>query len=145
MTFRDFIKMLAVPSDFDGDPYGEATNQLSHIALGAVAALAICIAHREVMGEMPTRWMVFFGVALFYVLVIEVAVQRWKPKDSLFDSVFVSLGAAMALWPVREVSVSGDLTAISFDHMKLGWLMLFGVGLLSVTVGSKIYGSKGKQ
>lgn len=38
---RRFLRDLVTPSDFPGDAYGWVTNQLSHAALGLVAAWAL--------------------------------------------------------------------------------------------------------
>ncbi len=136
-TWRDFWSEVMTPDRFSDDPYGEASNQISHAALGAIAALGACILWREVAGEMPYRWHVFALITVVYAVLIEGVLQKWASWDSAADSLFVMTGAAGALLPVKEVSALGGITVIEFEHRTLGAVFLFMIVILLIRIAPR--------
>jgi hypothetical protein len=49
--------------DFARDWYGYLTNQISHIGLGIVLALATCIVWFWAFGEYPVKWAMWLAIA----------------------------------------------------------------------------------
>lgn len=133
-TWSDFWSEVMTPDRFRDDPYGEATNQISHAALGAISALICCVVWREISGEMPYRWQVFAVIAVSYTLIVEVLLQRWSAWDSAADSLFVMTGAAAALLPVKEIAAHEARTVIELEHRTLGAVFLFMIVILLIRV-----------
>ncbi len=81
-----FLRDLTTPSSFAGDPYGWATNQISHAALGGVAAWSLA-------GYAWGPWIVL----LAYVSLEGVQILRggdWW--DAAEDTLFVAAGILWA-------------------------------------------------
>jgi hypothetical protein len=129
-----FWRDINTPSAFERDWYGELTNQAGHTLLGMVSTILFLCAWREINGEMPYRTWAFASCFLFYVLGIEVAVQRWLPGDSWFDSMMFGFGAAGALLPYEEVGVVGNTTTVTFDHRYMAGIIL----AWSVILGARV-------
>ena len=127
----DFWKELLTPEAFS-DPYSEATNQLSHMALGVALSLGVCVLYHAAFGELPARIFLWVGLIFAYFLVIEIWLQRAGGKDSLADTAFVGMGSTMSLWPAKEVGLDGGLVLIAFNAPLLGWLLLGSVSALGV-------------
>lgn len=119
-----FWNVLTTPSDHEGDPYVEAANQLSHIALGCVFSLSACVIWFILFGEMPVRVAVWFSVVLGYAVAVEWWLQGWNGRDSFADTFFVQCGVSMTLWPVKEVGFAPDIALIEVRPKFLGVLML---------------------
>lgn len=81
--------MIFAPADFDGDPYGYATNQAGHAYLiGLPAALILS----PWWGLIATPAI----IAVVYAVLWEWLVQRGRDwRDSLEDSVHVMAGASV--------------------------------------------------
>ena len=120
----EFWGVLMTPSDNEGQPYVEATNQLSHVALGSIFSLAASVSWFVFFGEMPYRVYVWIAVVFGYVAIIEIWLQGWAGVDSLTDSYFVQCGATMTLWPVHEVGFNAQFVTLEFRPVLLGLLML---------------------
>ena len=98
---------MFAPGNFKGDPYGHATNQAGHMAIGLVLAAVLA----PIWGY-PAALI----VALGYGLLWEGLVQRYVlPWDSLEDTLNVAAGAAYA--------VSGSLAVLG------AWAILLAVGV----------------
>ena len=92
------------PDDFRGKPYAAVLNQIGHIAVGAFFCAFACVAWGAVAGEMPVRSLVWLMLITAYYGVIEIGIQGLRKADSMRDTFFVALGAAMPLVAFAEVS-----------------------------------------
>ena len=99
-----FWAELNTPSNYAADPYGGFTNQASHWAVGIAAAAATCLLFGLLAGEMPPRWGVWLAVTLGYAVWIEKIKQEWAGPDSIVDTGFVALGAALPLASLKETA-----------------------------------------
>lgn len=133
-----FWDVLVAPDDFARDPYGELTNQLGHTMLGLLSSLLIICAYREIAGEMPYRVVVFGTVSGVYAVLIEAKIQGWKPGDSWFDWLMVSLGSAGVLFPLKEAGIHGNLTLLTFNHSILAWIFCVWAVALGFRVGKRV-------
>ena len=93
---------INTPDDFYQDPYGEATNQLSHAALGALIVIAFCFAYEWWWGEFPMKPVAAIVVTLPYLLG-EIFDQRWRGWDTIADVYFYSIGGYVVLASLSEV------------------------------------------
>lgn len=123
MTWRDFFGELMTPSDFNGDAYGELTNQLSHTLLGVALAILTCAAYGAAFGEMPVRVHVVGLIAGIY-LAVELA-QVWKPSDSGFDWLMVMCGAVFPLVTLHEIEPPAIWYKPQFEANFLAFLGVF--------------------
>lgn len=103
-VWQSFWGDLNTPSAFRDDPAGAAANQAGHLAIGAFAAAFLSLAYCAIYGEMPFRIAVWLGVTWGYLVAVEWLTQGWKGGDSIIDGAFVSLGAAVPLASLKEVS-----------------------------------------
>ena len=98
--------LTLAPGNFQGDPYGHATNQAGHFCIGLFLAALLAP-----MWGYPAAVI----VALGYGLIWEGLVQRWAlPVDSFEDTVNVASGAVYA--------VSGSLVVL------VAWAGLLALG-----------------
>lgn len=111
---------LNTPSNFAGDWYGELTNQEGHTLLGVRVAFLICFISALVFGAMPYKILVVGLIGLCY-LAVEVR-QGWMAGDSAFDAAMVMTGAAGAIVPFTEVSVSDHWWRVDLE-LNLLWLI----------------------
>lgn len=95
---------LNTPSSFPSDPAGAATNQSAHMFWGLIAAIVSCMVWHAIFGEMPFRVATWAVLTLAYAVVIEKWQQSWSGPDSIIDTGFWSLGAAIPLFSLKEVS-----------------------------------------
>lgn len=75
--------------DFQGNPYGAATNQCGHFALGLGVVVALGIAH----------WWAVIVAVLIYWLIAEYLMQglsMWR--DSIMDTAHVMAGAGFGAY-----------------------------------------------
>lgn len=114
---------LNAASNFARDWYGEFTNQVGHIALGAFSAIFFVNTWFLWTGSMPYRGFVFLAVFAPYVVVIEFMVQKWKPGDAWFDSVMFAHGAAGVLLPFFEVGAAGRISILEYNPVMLSSVM----------------------
>lgn len=119
-----FWRDLNTPDSFERDWYGELTNQISHTALGAALATAVCAVWYLVLGELPFRSWVFLGLFAGY-LGVEIWGQGWTAGDSWFDSLMFGLGAAWAIMPFEETTLVGWKVVVTFDPLM--WLGIFAI------------------
>lgn len=97
-ALRQFLRSLATPSSFEGDPYGWATNQISHaMFVGFGAATLFSYVALRVSGEWIDQRITFAAVVIVYAFLWEGVVQRWRGLDSAWDTAFVALGASAFL------------------------------------------------
>lgn len=92
------------PSSYWADPEGASKNQLSHWAIGLWLSASSCMGYALIFGEMPSRLAVWCVLTLGYFRLIELMKQGWQGPDSVIDTMFFSLGAAVPLVPLNEVS-----------------------------------------
>lgn len=134
----NFWSILMTPSDFENDPYQAATNQLSHIALGAVFSLAVCVLWFAYFKEMPLRSYTGISLLALYIMGIECVLQGWKGRDSIWDSSFVLWGITLALTPAEEVAVQGGYVILKLDAILLGWLLFAALFTLVVYLWPRV-------
>lgn len=103
--WRMFWGDLNTPDSFHDDPYQAGLNQLGHIALGAAAVCAACLLYALLMDEMPHKALTWLLVTGGYALIIECLRQGWAGADSVVDSVFFGMGAAIPLISLSEVAI----------------------------------------
>ena len=101
---RQFWAELNTPTDYAADPYGGATNQIGHIALGAVLFGGICLAYAAKFGEMPVKEYSALPMIVFYFFVVELWHQRSPIKDAIQDAFFFACGVMIIATSFTEVS-----------------------------------------
>jgi hypothetical protein len=104
-VWQSFWGELNTPNAFRADPYGALTNASGHVLLGLAASSFISLAYCALVGEMPVRGWVWLVVTFGYLWLIERVVQSWSGPDSIRDGAFVSLGSAVPLVALKEVSI----------------------------------------
>lgn len=93
-----FLRSLTEPSAFERDPYGWATNQISHaMFVGFGGATLFSLVAFKCSGEWIDQRITFGVVVLVYAMIWEGLVQKWRGVDSAWDVAFVALGAAAFL------------------------------------------------
>jgi hypothetical protein len=105
-VWRAFWGEVNTDDHFSADPYGAATNQISHVALAAFVGGHLFVAWWLVVGEMPYRIPVVMGMTLGYLLIVEWWRQRWGP-GSFVDGMFWASGAALLPSWLQEVPMCG--------------------------------------
>lgn len=108
-VWKAFWGDLNTPSSFPDDPYGGLVNQAAHILFGLWVASALCIVVALLTGEMPYRLAVWPAVVLPYFFVVELGRQQWQGADTLIDTGFVGLGAAVPLLSLKEVAFHPEI------------------------------------
>lgn len=103
-VWRAFWGELNTPSSFPADPEGGGKNQAAHILIGFYLASVVCILWALAIGEMPHRLAVWPAVTLTYFWLIELRRQQWQGADTLIDTAFVGLGAAVPLVSLKEIA-----------------------------------------
>lgn len=106
------------PDNFEKDPYGYATNQISHaLWVGKLLLLWLpCFVFYKVFGEYPHKEHIFIFAACVYS-AIEYA-QGWNGFDTIEDFVFsVVFGVGGPLYVYSEVEpgsplFSGDINKV---------------------------------
>ena len=94
-NFKEFFKS----QNFDNDPYGYLTNQIGHIVLGCyVVTLVVGFCFNFLCNEYPNQVPYVIAVMFAYVVIWELGVQGWKGLDTLEDSLYFSMGAALWLF-----------------------------------------------
>ncbi len=112
------IRELLTPNAFRDDWYGEATNQMAHALLGAIAATILCIGWNAVSGEMPYRWVGILILIAFYA-AIELA-QGWKSGDSWFDTLMWTCGVVSVFVPYEELQPGWPAVTV---NVHMGWML----------------------
>ncbi len=107
------------PDAFHGDPYGELTNQISHVALGHVLSVSLCIAYLWSAGELPYRVYIIAIVGLIYA-AIEM-LQGWRGWDTVMDT-YATIGGACVLIPLTEIRMP-DVWYKPQIEVNLLWLV----------------------
>ena len=108
---------LFEPNQYLGQPYKWLVNQCSHIVLGFVTILFICVSFHFLNGEYPVRVNVG-AYSLVAYLLFEILVQGWRRWDTIEDTVFVVVyGGWGTLIASREISI-GD-TAVTVNPYAL--------------------------
>ena len=110
------------PEDFAGRPYEAVKIQLAKAALAAFFFVLICVGWALAFGEMPYRAPVWLGMVGFYLVVIEVARQKWQGRDTLWDTYFLAYGAAGPAVSLHEVSVD-PIALTLYEWQCLAWLI----------------------
>ena len=110
-----FWDELNTPTKYQDDPYGAAVNQLGHVALGAFAVSAVCVAWQLAFGEMPYRVSTWLILTTGYALLVEWVVQGWSRADSMIDTAFVALGFLIPLASFKEVGRYRDGVTLYLD------------------------------
>lgn len=100
---------LNTPSSFPADPEGGLKNQGWHILIGFYLSACLCIVWALIAGEMPHRAGVWLTVTAGYFWVIELRRQQWQGADTLIDTAFVGLGAALPLVSLKEVALRPEI------------------------------------
>ena len=126
-VWLSFWGELNTPNSFRSDPAGAATNQSAHMFWGLIAAISACMAWNAEFGEMPHREATWAFVTLFYLVVIEKVQQSWSGADSVIDTAFWSLGAAIPLFSLKEVSFHPKVVLELQERDT--WLVLAAVAL----------------
>ena len=96
------LKELNTPDDFKCNFYGGLTNQISHIALGAIVSGFLICVWNFIYGEMPYKEIYIFVVCALYLLNIEIVAQKSFSIDCFIDTYFVSLGVCFLIYPFSE-------------------------------------------
>jgi hypothetical protein len=103
-------------NSFIDDPYGYATNQISHAKLVGLLGYVygVSMAYHWLMGEFPDKWaIVAFAWASY--LAFELVSQGWNGWDTVEDWWFVNvygvLGAVQTFTESGPYTVSADLMA----------------------------------
>ena len=93
-----FLRSLTEPSAFERDPYGWATNQISHaMFVGFGAATLFSFVALKCSGEWIDQRVTFAVVVCVYAIIWEAIIQGWRKMDSVMDTAFVALGASAYL------------------------------------------------
>lgn len=100
-----FWREINTPHDYPADPYGELTNQVSHMAFGLLMAALVSVVWQWLFGEYPYKLAVSAIVTLPY-LIGEVVVQRWRGWDTVADTFFYGIGAYGLLTGLDEIQVA---------------------------------------
>lgn len=116
--------MLNTPSDFDRRPYAALTNQWGHYSGGAAVFLLFSAAWFALAGEMPLRYILAGALIAAYAIGIEVIAQGWRGKDSIEDTLFVSMGALTVAVSAQEVAVAGGYSIVQVDVTRLAVAVL---------------------
>jgi hypothetical protein len=127
---------MITPSNFKGDPYGWATNQIGHAFLvGAVlltfAPTFVCL---MIGGAFPPKWALMAFAAVLY-LAFELVSQGWHGADTVEDWVFVVVyGSAGSIRSFSEIApgnpnASFDLMAAAPFILVISLHLLFGAWL----------------
>lgn len=106
--------------DFADDWYAWATNQISHLGLGVLAALVFSIVCLAMTGEYPVKWQAWVFLAAFYIC--GEFLRGWHSWDSVEDTVFVvGYGSGGAFLVFSEV-VPGNPALILSGH-DAAWIL----------------------
>jgi hypothetical protein len=97
--------------DFARDWYGYLTNQISHIGLGIVLALATCIAWFWVFGAYPVKWAMWLAITGGYAA--SEVIRGGDPWDAFEDGCFVCLYGAGGAFLVFAENQPGDTALIT--------------------------------
>lgn len=117
-----FIEELTTPSNFRGDWYGYATNQISHTFLGCMIAALICAVTFALKGDLPYKINIFLGVAFIYG-VKEIVWDRWQGFDTVEDFLFVVIygtgGTLLTFTQSQDFTTRIDFEAFKFVAVLL--------------------------
>lgn len=119
------VRDILTPSRFEGDWYGWATNQISHIGVGLFLVFATCFIEWGIRGEFPYRWQVW-GAVFFCYVVFEVWGQGWRGFDTIEDVMFVTVyGAGSVLTVFHEVNgATGEFCGKIADIAPFFWIAI---------------------
>jgi len=92
-----FFRTLTTPSNFQGDPYGWLTNQVSHTLLGIGLAFFSHFLFFVAMGDWPYRSMIFLILLTGYVLweLVTRSKDFWDSVEDTIFTIFWGAGASM--------------------------------------------------
>ena len=93
LIWRAFWEDLNTPEDFVAEPVKGATNQVGHMAIADAINTGIASAWTQVFGWVPSLWVTAGIVIAFYLIVIELVGQKWRGRDTISDTAFISMGA----------------------------------------------------
>ena len=111
-VWRSFWGELNTPESFHDKPYEGGMNQAVHWLMGGVAVVVICLAWAVAYGEMPYKIPTWVCVTGGYAILIEWLRQGWKRVDSLIDTYFLGLGAALPLVTVSEAAFRPEIKLV---------------------------------
>lgn len=103
-VWRMFWGDLNTSDSFYDKPYEGGMNQAVHILIGIALVCIVCLGYALLMSEMPYKTLTWLTITGGYAVVIEGWRQGWMEEDSLVDTAFVGLGAAIPLVALSEVS-----------------------------------------
>lgn len=124
---------LNTPSSFPDDPEGGMKNQASHVLIGLILSAWVCVGWALVAGEMPYRLGVWCAVVSTYFW-FEMKRQEWQGADTLIDTGFVGLGAAVPLVSLKEVAFQPEIDL----RLQLAGAILI---LIAIPVAVLAYGA----
>lgn len=114
---------LNEPSSYWADPEGASKNQLSHWAIGLWLSGTLCLFYAFQFGEMPSRLFVWSLLTIGYFILIEWTKQGWQGPDSVIDTMFFSLGAAVPLVPLKEASFYPEIQLVLREREGLALML----------------------
>jgi hypothetical protein len=112
-VWRMFWGDLNTPDSFHDRPYEAGLNQIGHIALGAIAVCVACLAWSMFYAEMPYKAAVWLAVTGGYAVIIEAWRQGWAGADSVVDSAFFGMGAAIPLVALSEAAIRPEIKLVA--------------------------------
>lgn len=88
----DFVKTVisefATPEKFGDDWKGFIHNQFGHTGIGIFAVWIACLISFTIMGDLPSRFDIFLGIAFLYSTK-ELVADKWNGFDTVEDFLFV--------------------------------------------------------
>ncbi len=130
-VWRAFWGELNTPDDFHDKPYEGGMNQAVHWIMGGIAVITICLVWAITYGEMPYKIPTWCAVTGGYALIIEYWRQGWNGADSVRDTYFFGLGAALPLVSLSEVAFRPEIKLVP---NAVEGLIGIGVTVLSLAV-----------
>jgi hypothetical protein len=133
--FLAWFRSAFAQDDFARDWYGYLTNQISHIGLGIVLALATCIAWFWAFGEYPVKWAMWLAITGAYAA--SEVIRGGDLWDAFEDGCFVCLyGAGGAFLVFGEVD-PGNMDLIT--DLRTATAILGAAAIhLAIGVGSRV-------
>ena len=130
-VWRMFWGDLNTPDSFHDRPYEGGMNQAVHVIMGAATVVVICLVWAIAYGEMPYKIPTWCVVTGGYAMIIEWFKQGWKGADSILDTYFWGLGAALPLVSLSEVAFRPEIKLVP---NAVEGLIGIGVTVLSLAV-----------
>lgn len=126
----DWLRKWFEQDDFVDDWYGWLTNQIGHISLGVMCALAVSVVWFLVVGEFPVKAIIWPAIAAVYIL-IEIA-RGWTWADSAEDTVFFAgYGCGGAFLVFSEVTPGSPMLTVS----ALDMVPILGIACVHLAAG----------